>query len=264
MTENESITAEETNSVEGPPELSPTQQAEIEEIVVNWDMNEQDAQTLRSLTRLLVGGALVSWEELREHLMRWEVEATQADETQDPRQEGAIIGSDQPETDSEILRYALIGAFFESQDRWIRRSQSAVNFAGQVSKALLNPVFKRVENEPRLRPIQTRYEALARRGEAVTQRWVNRGRFEENHGRRLARLAAQRSFDTSMDQLGNAPALEDLVRKQSAGLGQTAIDEVRASTVSGDQVAEKVVRTIFRRKPREELNQEPVVVDQTD
>jgi hypothetical protein len=67
-----------------------------------------------------------------------------------------------------------------------------------------------------------------------------------------------------MDQLGNAPALEDLVRKQSAGLGQTAIDEVRASTVSGDQVAEKVVRTIFRRKPREELNQEPVVVDQTD
>jgi hypothetical protein len=67
-----------------------------------------------------------------------------------------------------------------------------------------------------------------------------------------------------MDQLGSAPALEDLIRKQSAGLGQTAIDEVRASTVSGDQLAEQVVRSIFRRKPREELNQDPVGAEQND
>ena len=67
-----------------------------------------------------------------------------------------------------------------------------------------------------------------------------------------------------MDQLGSAPALEDLVRKQSAGLGQTAVEEVRASTVSGDQLAEHIVRSIFRRKPREELDQDPIIVDQDD
>ena len=264
MTNNESIQIEETGIAEDKPELTSSQQAEIEEIVVSWDMNEQDAQTLRSLTRLLVGGALVGWDEFREHLRSWEVESSQANQLPDSGQEGVLVIPEQPETDSAILRYALIGAFFESQDRWIRRSQSALKFAGQLSNALLGPVRDRVENQPRLRPIQSRYEALTRRGESVTRRWVDRGRYEENHGRRLARLAVQRSFDTSMDQLGSAPALEDLIRKQSAGLGQTAIDEVRASTVSGDQLAEQVARSIFRRKPREELNQDPVAVDQND
>lgn len=264
MTNNESLQVEEVSSVDDRPELTSAQQTEIEEIVVNWDMNEQDAQTLRSLTRLLVGGALVSWDELREHLRRWEIESSQASHLQDTGQEGALVVPEQPEPDSATLRYAVIGAFFESQDRWIRRSQSALKFAGQMSTALLGPVLGRIESQPRLRPIQSRYEALARRGESVTRGWVNRGRYEENHGRRLARLAVQRSFDTSMDQLGSAPALEDLIRKQSAGLGQTAIDEVRASTVSGDQLAEQVVRSIFRRKPREELNQDPVGAEQND
>jgi hypothetical protein len=133
-----------------------------------------------------------------------------------------------------------------------------------MSKTLLGPVLERMESEPRLRPIQSRYEALARRGESVTRRWVDRGRHEEKRSRRLVRLAVQRSFDTSMDQLGNAPALEDLIRKQSTGLGQTAIDEVRASTVTGDQLAERVARSIFRRKPREEGHPDPVAVDQDD
>ncbi len=174
---SESSQIEETSVAEDRPELTASQQAAIEEIVVSWDMNEQDAQTLRSLTRLLVGGALVSWDEIREHLRSWEFEISQANQDQDSRQEGASIAPVRPETDSVMLRYALIGAFFETQDRWIRRSQSALKFAGQMSKTLLGPVLERVESEPRLRPIQSRYEALARRGESVTRRWVDRGRY---------------------------------------------------------------------------------------
>jgi hypothetical protein len=56
-----------------------------------------------------------------------------------------------------------------------------------------------------------------------------------------------------MDQLGQAPQLQDLVKKQSAGLGQDVLDEVRERTVTGDQAAEKLVRTILRRAPRETL-----------
>lgn len=264
MISNESVPAEEVGVAEDGPVLTVQQQAEIEALIAGWDMNEQDAQTLRSLTRLLVGGALVSWDELREHLRRWEVEATQANRAADVGQIGRLNVPERLESDSVTLRYALIGAFFESQDRWIRRSQAILKMASRMSTSLLGPTLQRIGSQPGLRPIQSRYEALARRGQTVTQRWVDRGRYEENHSRSLVRIAAQRSFDTSMDQLGSAPALEDLIRKQSVGLGQTALDEVRASTVTGDQLAERVARTIFRRKPREELNQSPVIADENE
>jgi hypothetical protein len=56
-----------------------------------------------------------------------------------------------------------------------------------------------------------------------------------------------------MEELGKAPALQNLVRKQSAGLTQDVLDEVRERTVSGDYMAEHVARSLLRRVPRRYL-----------
>jgi hypothetical protein len=82
---------------------------------------------------------------------------------------------------------------------------------------------------------------------------VDRGRLEESHSRKLVRHAVQEGFNSSMDQLGQAPALQNLVRKQSAGLTQDVVDEVRSRTVSADIITESLARSILRRTPRRNL-----------
>ena len=101
--------------------------------------------------------------------------------------------------------------------------------------------------------IRSRFDDLVRRGEAVTDRWIQRGQIEESHSRRLVLTATQDTFDASMEQLGQAPELQNLVKAQSAGLSREMLDEVRARTVSGDLVAEGFVRRVLGRAPRSEL-----------
>jgi hypothetical protein len=227
------------------------QDEQLEEIIRQWHLDDEDAATLRSISRLLVGGALVGYDELLAHLRSWE------DDTRRTivQRESALPGSQSAgsEAPSTVLRYAALGLFFEAQDRWIRRGRAAADLFGRTTDALLSPAFKRMDETPRLRRTRGRFEKLVRRGEAVTGRWVQRGRIEETYGRRLARTAGQEGFDSSMDQLGQAPALQDLVRKQSAGLTQDVLDEVRERTVTGDYAAEHVARSLLRRVPRRYL-----------
>jgi hypothetical protein len=157
----------------------------------------------------------------------------------------------------------MIGLLFEGQDRLVRRSKKALDLAWQVTEAFWSPFLNRAGNSRQLDPARDRYDKLVRRGETVARRWVDRGQDEEDRSRQLARTAAQQSFDTSMDLLSEAPALEKLIRDQSVGLTQTALDEARARTVSGDMVAENFARSILRRVPRRQL-QEPTPSGESD
>ena len=132
--------------------------------------------------------------------------------------------------------------------------------AGQVANVFWSPVVSSASVARQLHPARSLFSGLVSRGEDITRRWVERGQAEEDRSRRLAQTAVQNSFDSVMDQLGQAPALEELIRRQSAGLTQSVMDEGRARTVSGDLIAEHFVRSLFRRQPRGEL-EEPLVVD---
>jgi hypothetical protein len=230
---------------------------QLEEFIDNMNMAEADAESLRSLTRLLVGGALVGWDELLSHLQAWENEIAAAQ-----AQESDAINAP-PQDPAATLRFAMIGLLFESQDRLVKGSKKALNLFWQATESFWSPVLNRAGASRQLDPVRNRYDELVRRGEAVTRRWVDRGQNEEARSRQLARTAAQQSFDTSMDQLGQAPALEELIRRQSAGLTQTAMDEARSRTVSGDMVAENLARSILRRVPRRQLH-EPLPSEESE
>lgn len=241
------------------------QDEELELIIRQWNLDEEDAANLRSITRLLVGGALVGYDELLTFLRSWEDETRrtivqQKNSAPAVQVPGAV--SAPSESPATVLRYAALGLLFESQDRWMRRGRAAVNFLGKTTNALVSPAYKRVNQDSRLlRPARSRFERLVRKGETVAGRWVQRGRVEEAYGRRLARTAGQQGFNSSMEELGKAPALQNLVRKQSAGLTQDVLDEVRERTVTGDYVAEHLARTVLRRVPRRYLPKASVPLD---
>jgi hypothetical protein len=151
------------------------------------------------------------------------------------------------------IRYAAIGLAFNIQDRWLRRSQAALNVASQTTNSFMAPIARRLDENRRLRPARSRFNRLVERGEAVASQWVDRGRLEEAHSRKLVRHAVQEGFESTMDQLGQAPALQNLVRQQSAGLTQDVVDEVRSRTVSADILTENLARSILRRTPRSQL-----------
>jgi len=247
---------------------SANQDEQLEQIIRQLKLDDEDAATLRSISRLLVGGALVGYDELLTFLHAWEDETRrtivqQKNSAPAAQVPGAV--STPSESPVTVLRYATLGLLFESQDRWIRRGRAAVNFLSKTTNALATPAYKRMSQDSRLlRPAQGRFERLIRKGETVAGRWVQRGRVEETYGRRLASTAGQQGFNASMDQLGNAPALQDLVRKQSAGLTQDVLDEVRERTVSGDYVAEHLARSLLRRVPRRYLPPSTINVEQTE
>jgi hypothetical protein len=222
------------------------EQARPEQIGRHLEMDNGEFKPLRSLTRLLIGGALEGWDELQDYIRSWEASVSQQQVSALP-----IVGTEFPY--SVTIRYAAIGLAFNIQDRWVRRSKAALYIAGQTTNAFLAPVTKRLDENPRLQPARNRFDKLVERGESIASQWVDRGRLEESHSRKLVRHAAQEGFDSTMDQLGQAPALQNLIRKQSAGLTQDVVDEVRSRTVSADIITESLARSILRRTPRRNL-----------
>ncbi len=222
---------------------------------------------LRSFTRLAVGGVLVGWDELIARIDEWEVETRNAADSQVEPHEVLIIGdraetteystAPPPESSARMVRLALVGMLFEAQSRFVNRTTSAIKNANRRSNSAVTPVSNWAGDSKLFNRARRRFDALVSRGETVSKRWIEQGRIEDAYSRRLVRTAAQDSFSDSMDQLGQAPALQSLVRKQSAGLTQDALDEVRVRTVSGDLVLEGFFRSILRRRSRKSLPPPP-------
>ena len=247
---------QETTDNNRPP--SPSEEERLENIIQVLELDDQNANKFRTVLRLLVGGALIGWDELLTHLEQWEVEVRRAS---GPREtdRGTVVfvepGSRAvpPLTDAQEIRYFLLGLLFETESRLYKRGSAIRNVAGRTTNALLSPWMRRMERSERLQPVRRRFDDLVRRGERVADHWIQRGRMEESHSRRLVLTATQDTFDASMEQLGQAPELQNLVKAQSAGLTREVLDEVRARTVSGDALAESFVRRALRRVPRREL-----------
>jgi hypothetical protein len=250
---------------------------QVQEPVRYAERPPESGSLLRSLTRLLVGGTLVAWDELTTQVRSWENEthSIQASQLED---EGIIAyHSEQTVTSGQTIRPpaassgpeqggaetadVLLGLLFESQSRFLRRSKAAYRLADKTTGRVVTPLLKRMGNSRFFRPGQRRLNALANRGEDVVERLAERGRAEETYSRLLFLTAVEEAFGTSMDQLAEAPQLQDLVRKQSAGLSQEMLDEVRERTVSGDLVVEHLARSLLRREPRRTLPPPPTALD---
>jgi len=257
-----------TESQEQPQDSEETTAEDvIQEIAVIPDSNAGGSGLLRSFTRLAVGGVLVGWDELIARIGEWEDETRNTVDSQAQAREVIIIGDETetsgystapaPESSARMVRLALVGMFFEAQSRLVNRTTTAIKNANRRSNKAVTPVSRWAGDSKLVNQAERRFDSLISRGETITQRWIEQGRIEDAYSRRLVRTAAQDSFSDSMEQLGQAPQLQSLVRKQSAGLTQDALDEVRVRTVSGDLVLEGFFRSLLRRRSRRTLPPPP-------
>lgn len=223
---------------------------------------------LQSFTRLILGGALEGWDQLTSRIIEWEKEAGSTRATLPDERSLIIIDNDSPEPESEqrgagqttpvesqskVIGLALAGLLFKGQSRMTRRRRQVSKAANLAASAALEPVASWAGRQKRLQPARNRFDDLVQRGQMISRDWIDRGRLEEARSRQLVRTAAKDSFSDTMDELGQAPALQDLVKKQSASLTQDALDEARIRTVSGDYVLEHFLRSLLRRMPRSQL-----------
>ena len=217
--------------------------------------NRSSPGTLRGLTRLLVGGALLGIDELRRQLPAWERTAEQETaapastaeaSSEEPSKEQPDT-SPPPESLLDTTRYALLGLLFESQadlQKNAERLGQAERAAWRLSAPLRKP-FNRLS-----RPLRRPFDKLVARGEAEVAQWVDRGRMESAHSRALAQTALDNAVDTSIGQVAQNPELQDLVQQQSSGLVNELVQGLRERSVSADHLSEGIARRLSGKPPR--------------
>jgi hypothetical protein len=195
-----------------------------------------DFDVTLALMRLLVGAALVGGETLRARLRQWESELpTSAPANEMP-----------PGTVRGLVRHAMLGMLFETEQRVGRGLSTAAYRSGVATRFLLGAMARTLQWEP-LDPVRWRVDDLLTQGMETVRRWTAAGELEEEQARWLARKALPGALDEFLDVLTKNPEVRALVEEQSVGLAGAAVNEVRERTVSADVLAERLVHGLLRR-----------------
>ena len=194
-----------------------------------------DQETVQTLLRLLVGGALEGSDELLRRLH----ERQQAIEQHPVNSAPRIISQD--EADIERLRYALIGLLFETPgaiNRGLARVVENTERAGNTVSRIAGPVTR----SWLFQPVRRRYQRLVARREATFNRLVELGRLEAQRGRVLARGTVTETVDEVLEYLADSPEIRDLVQQQGVSLTTEVVDELRRRVAAADRLLDSVLR----------------------
>ncbi len=219
-------------------------------------------KAVQSITRLLVGGALTGSDELLKRLQQLEREITAAEKAEREQRGETAVDPAKTDSDSDRVRYALVGLLFESQNAVRKRLPLMKRIArlGANGAALAMDV---VSDNSVGREVNGRLSHAATRGERAVNRWIKRGRQEESTGRQMSLLLTQDVIDEFINNLAENEEIGDLVTQQSMGLAGEVVDTVREQTVTADTLVERVARAILRRPPREDGVHKKNTVPQT-
>ncbi len=223
----------------------------------------ENFDALFSIASLLVGGTIEGVDTLIDRLKTYETELAEeeaereaaAEATADARAaldpaEGVV------ETDGDLLRYMLIGMAYDMQ----RGLGRGISLASKLTANTLNIAHRMSRpfaNNSLTRPVQSRIDRLALRGQARVEEWVRFGREAEPHSRALANKTYHELVDELINQMAENPEIQELITQQSLSLAGEVRDEVRERTVTADNVMENLVRRVLRRAPRAELPEPP-------
>lgn len=208
------------------------------------DNSTEDAkfqfEVMEAVMRLLIGGALEGSAELTARLKRWQEETAVSPQS--------TITPPDPATQ---LRYALIGAMFSAEARFKKSQLPLLKRAGRLGLGIVTTAAAPFTKLGAATGANAQLEAWAQRGEGIVSQWVERGQVEEQYGRAMARHAANESMNELFNLLAENKELQNLIAEQSTGLAAEALDEARERTVTADDIAERFVRTLLRRPPRQ-------------
>jgi hypothetical protein len=222
---------------------------------------------LRSITRLILGGMVIGYDELQNRMKLWEQQASEIEDLAETEptisehsmrlthsQEIAPTFSEKEMPDS--LGYLLIGLSVKLQERFedrMRTVNGISHFIGSMTKPILKPFY----SNRAFTPMRNSFNNLVFRGQQEIDQWIEAGRRETIHSRALVKTAIHEGMDSSIEYLANDPQVEELVTSQSAGLIDEMVEEVRERTVSADDFLESIIRSTLRLPLRSELPPPP-------
>ena len=223
---------------------------------------------VRALTRLSVGLTIIALEAVADQLQQAEQETVlKTPPKPAPTKEvvvevvdGKPILGHRPARSS---RHALIGFVFDAQAR-LSEGVNQLQEVGQEVESRVSRVLAPVTSSRAFAPVRRRYDTVVRRATAQIYRWEELGRTEEAYSRELADNTSEKLINTTLNYVNQSPQVQEFIQEiisaQSMGMAGEAIEEVRERTVTGDILLERVVRSIFRRRPRESLPLPPTAV----
>jgi hypothetical protein len=212
-------------------------------------------ERLQLLTRFLMGTALTGGDQLMEILRGVHQDSVANFAVTAPQRD---LGD---ETTANLLRYLSIGLLVEGQKRAARAVRDGFYLTLGTTGWFLRTLDRFTNNRlahPLRRPVETRVRGV---GQGVT-RLVNVGKREEQQSRALAGETVGEIIDQVLDYVAENPEISDfiqqLIGQQSVGMAGVVRDNARRLSVTGDNVAEGVVRRILRRKSRQDLPASPL------
>lgn len=158
-----------------------------------------------AIARLVAGLVIEGVSELNGMLQAWE-------EENPPGQRVARLTEEM--SSAERIRYASLGLTVEATQRTrsiLDRLGQRAQKTGQTWQGVIRPIA----DNPLVRPAKRRYEELVARGEETVQRWVETGRFEEAHGRAMARSTTSEIIDRVVGHLEYNQTTQGLIRSQA-------------------------------------------------
>ena len=224
--------------------------------------------SLRSITRLMIGSVGLGIDEFQRHLSSWDEEYQYSQIQNEPsnylpstienKDKITVIPYEEIESDqpSNDLRFTLIGLLFEAQDKFNSRLQT-VSRAGSLINNITAPIVRPLTRSWLIPPLRRRYDALVERGEDELNRWTTLGRSEYIRSRAMTQTAVESTYQETIDTLANDPEIQELIQTQGIGLAGEVVDELRERSVSADNFLDGFVRAILRRTPRSELPPPP-------
>jgi len=224
--------------------------------------------SLRSITRLMIGSVGLGIDEFQRHLSSWDEEYQYSQIQNEPsnyhpstiedKDKITVIPYEEIESDqlSNDFRFTLIGLLFETQDKLNSRLQT-VSRTGRKINNVTTPIVRPFTRSWLIPPLRSRYNALVERGEDELNRWTSLGRSEYIRSRAMAQSAVESTYQETIDTFANDPEIQELIQTQGISLAVEVVDELRERSVSADNFLDGFVRALLRRTPRKELPPPP-------
>ena len=196
---------------------------------VTLESRGADPSLLRSLARLLVGGAAEGGDIVVDRVKTWDAEAERIGRGR--YHEGP------DESRSKRVRYAAVGLAAVGAAA-AGRALSTGRAASAQAYGLLSGVLAPLTGSRLARPIARRYDGLATRGEARLERLIDAGRAAEQRSRAVARQAygdgSTEVIQVAVGMLAEEPAVRDLVAEQGVSMAGDLITALRSAAAAGD------------------------------
>ena len=196
--------------------------------------------TVRMLVRMVLGGAVIGREELKNRYQ---------DKQSDAHIPGSELNRVTPiEFEADRARYAAVGAVANSSEA-LRKRIMKIGRSSDRSYSRLTRALEPVSDSRLLKPFRRRYQRYLDHGDKIVSTWVAAGRREEYLGRQLAQETTTESIEEVLDYLADSPELDELMAQQSFDLvDDILLDNVREGASNTSIILSNWFNTVILRR----------------